>query len=367
MKVPFLDLKAQYKTIADEIKAALQKVLDSNAFAGGPFVAQFEKEFAEFYQSESAIGVGSGTAALWTVLNGLGIGRGDEVITAPNTFIATAEAISVCGARPVFVDINEQTYNINPELFEKSITPRTKAVIPVHLYGQMAEMDSILEVARAHGLYVIEDACQAHGSAYKGRIGSFGDASCFSFYPGKNLGAYGEAGAVVTNDTELTKKIRMFRDHGQKEKYHHAIIGWNSRMDGFQGAVLSVKLKHLSKWNESRRKNAQLYNSLLADVEGVITPIEADNTRHVYHIYAIRCKKRDALINALLEKEVFCGIHYPVPLHLQDAYKSLGYSKGSFPVAERCAKEIVSLPMFSELTQEQIEKVVKEVKHFLKF
>jgi dTDP-4-amino-4,6-dideoxygalactose transaminase len=365
MKVPFLDLKAQYETIANEITTALQKVLDKSAFAGGPFVAQFEKEFAAFYQSKSAIGLGSGTAALWAALKGFGIGYGDEVITAPNTFIATAEAISMCGARPVFVDINEQTYNINPELIEKTITPRTKAIIPVHLYGQMAEMDNIMEIARAQGLYVIEDTCQAHGAEYKGRIGCIGDASCFSFYPGKNLGAYGEAGAVVTNNMELANKMRMFRDHGQKEKYYHSIVGWNARMDGFQGAVLSVKLKHLPKWNESRRKNAQLYNSLLADVEGVIAPTEADYAKHIYHIYAIRCKKRDALINALLEKEVFCGIHYPVPLHLQDAYKSLGYSEGSFPVAERCARELVSLPMFSELTQEQIEKVVKEIRHFL--
>ena len=366
MKVPFLDLKAQYETIAEEITIALQRVLESNAFAGGPFVAQFEKEFAKFYNSESAIGVGSGTAALWAVLQALEIGEGDEVITAPNTFIATAEAISMCGARPVFVDINEQTYNINPELIEKVINPRTKAIIPVHLYGQMADMDSIMEIARAHRLYVIEDACQAHGAQYKGRIGSIGDASCFSFYPGKNLGAYGEAGAVVTNNTELTEKIRMLRDHGQKEKYHHSIIGWNSRMDGFQGAVLSVKLKHLRKWNESRQKNAQLYNSLLGEVEEVITPIEADYAKHVYHIYAIRYKKREELINALLRKNVFCGIHYPIPLHLQKAYKSLGYSEGNFPIAERCCEEIVSLPMFSELTQEQIEHVVKEIKNFMK-
>ncbi len=367
MKVPFLDLKAQYETIADEIAIALQKVLDNSAFAGGFFVAQFEKEFAAFCQSESAIGVGSGTAALWAALKGLGIGNGDEVITTPNTFIATAEAISLCCAKPVFVDINEQTYNIDPELIEKAITSKTKAIIPIHLYGQMAEMDSIMEIARARGLYVIEDACQAHGAEYKGRrAGSIGDAGCFSFYPGKNLGAYGEAGAVVTNITELAEKIRVFRDHGQKQKYYHSIIGWNARMDGFQGAVLSVKLKLLSEWNESRRKNAQLYNNLLSDVEGVITPTEAEYAKHIYHIYAIRAKNRDALINALARKEVFCGIHYPVSLHLQDAYKPLGYSKGSFPVTERCAEELVSLPMFSELTQEQIEKVVKEIRHFLK-
>jgi dTDP-4-amino-4,6-dideoxygalactose transaminase len=362
MKVPFLDLKAQYDTIANEITTALQEVLDNSAFAGGSFVAQFEKEFAEFYKSESAIGVGSGTSALWAALVGLGIGDGDEVITTPNTFIATAEAISVCGARPVFVDINEQTYNINPELIEKAITPRTKAIIPVHLYGQMAEMDTVMEIARAHGLYVIEDACQAHGSEYKGRIGCIGDASCFSFYPGKNLGAYGEAGAVVTNNIELADKMRMFRDHGQREKYYHSIVGWNARMDGFQGAVLSVKLKHLTDWNESRRKNARLYNDLLEDVEGIITPTETDYAKHVYHIYAIRTERRKRLMEALAKDGISCGIHYPVPLHLQEAYNSLGYTKDDFPVTERCAEQIVSLPMFAELTSEQIEYVVEKIK-----
>jgi len=362
MKVPFIDLKAQYETIADEITIALQKVLDNSAFAGGSFVAQFEKEFAAFCQSESAIGVGSGTAALWAALKGLGIGNGDEVITTPNTFIATAEAISFCGARPVFVDINEQTYNIDPELIEKAITSKTKAIIPVHLYGQIAEMDNIMEIARAHELYVIEDACQAHGAEYKGRIGCIGDASCFSFYPGKNLGAYGEAGAVVTNNTELAGKIRMFRDHGQRKKYYHSIVGWNARMDGFQGAVLSVKLKHLAEWNELRRKNAQLYNNLLVDVEGVITPTETDYAKHVYHIYAIRTEKRKQLMDALAKGGISCGIHYPVPLHLQEAYNSLGYNKGDFPVTERCAEQIVSLPMFAELTSEQIEYVVEKIK-----
>lgn len=362
MKVPFLDLKAQYETIANEITIALQKVLEKTAFAGGPFVEQFEKEFAEFYKSESAIGVGSGTSALWAALMGLGIGDGDEVITAPNTFIATAEAISVCGARPVFVDIDEQTYNINSELIEKAITPRTKAIIPVHLYGQIAEMDSIMEIARKHGLFVIEDACQAHGAEYKGRIGCMGDASCFSFYPGKNLGAYGEAGAVVTNNTELADKMRMFRDHGQRKKYYHSIVGWNARMDGFQGAVLSVKLKHLAGWNELRRKNAQLYNDLLMDVEGVITPTEIDYAKHVYHIYTIRTEKRKQLMDALEKDGISCGIHYPVPLHLQEAYKSLGYKKGDFPVTEKCSEQIVSLPMFAELTSEQIEYVAGKIK-----
>jgi dTDP-4-amino-4,6-dideoxygalactose transaminase len=366
MKVPFLDLKAQYASIKDEITVALQQVLDNTAFAGGPFVEKFEKDFASFCQCEHAIGVGNGTEALWAALLSLGVGPGDEVITAPNTFIATAEAISFCGAKPIFIDLDEQTYNLNPILLEDAITPKTKAVIPVHLFGQMADMDPIMEIARAHGLFVIEDACQAHGAEYKGRrAGSIGDVGCFSFYPGKNLGAYGEAGAIVTNNAELADKIRMFRDHGQKKKYYHSMIGWNARMDGFQGAVLSVKLKYIAEWNEARRRNAQLYNKLLAAVDDVIIPMEADYNKHVYHVYAIRTKDRDTLIKTLAEKEIFCGIHYPVPLHLQEAYKFLGRGKGSFLVTERCAEEFISLPMFAELTQGQIERVTNEIKCFL--
>jgi len=365
IKVPFLDLKAQYELIREEISCALQDVLDNTAFAGGPFVAQFEKEFALFCQTQEAVGVGSGTDALWAAMLGLGIGPGDEVITAPNTFIATAEAISFCGAKPVFVDIDEHTYTISPSLIEAAITSRTRAILPVHLYGQPADMDPIMKIAKRDGLFVIEDACQAHGAEYKGqRTGSMGDAGCFSFYPGKNLGAYGEAGAVTTNNAELADKIRTLRDHGQRKKYYHSIIGWNARMDGFQGAVLSVKLKYLSKWNEDRNKNAKIYNELLAEVDGVMTPKKADYAKHVYHIYAIRIKKRDELIKTLAEKGISYGIHYPVPLHLQDAYKSLGYKKGDFPVAEKCAEEIVSLPMFAELTSEQIETVSNEIKYF---
>ncbi len=366
MRVPFLDLKIQYESIRDEIAEALQQVLDNTAFAGGLFVEEFEKDFASFCQCEFAIGVGSGTTALWMALSGLGIGEGDEVITTPNTFIATVEAISFCGAKPVFVDVDERTYNMNPDLLEDNITPRTKAIIPVHLYGQMADMDRIMQIARAHGLFVVEDACQAHGAEYKGRrAGSIGDAGCFSFYPGKNLGAYGEAGAIVTNNTELAEKMRMFRDHGQAKKYYHSMIGWNARMDGFQGAVLSVKLKHLPGWNDARRKNAQLYNDLLANVKSVITPAEADYARHVYHIYAIRAQNRDALIRGLAEKDISCGIHYPVPVHLQEAYAQLGHGRNSFPVAEKCADEFVSLPMFAELSAEQIEKVAREINCFL--
>jgi len=366
MKVPFLDLKAQYASIQGEIAVALQQVLDNTAFAGGPFVEKFEKDFALFCKCEFAIGVSSGTTALWMALSGLGIGQGDEVITTPNTFIATAEAISFSGAKPVFVDIDEQTYTINPEQLENAITPRTKAVIPVHLYGQMADMDRILQIAHAHGLFIVEDACQAHGAEYKGwRAGSMGDAGCFSFYPGKNLGAYGEAGAIVTNNSELAEKMRILRDHGQSKKYHHSTIGWNARMDGFQGAVLRVKLKYLPTWNEARRRNAQLYDELLSDVNNVIIPVEADYAKHIYHIYAIRTQNRDTFINTLAEKDIHCGVHYPIPIHLQQAYKSLGNGTGSFSIAEKCAEELVSLPMFPELSKEQIQYVVHETKHFI--
>ena len=366
MKVPFLDLKSQYNSIKDEINIAIDNVIDKTAFAGGPFVAQFEKEFAEFCDCQYAIGVGSGTEALWLTLLALGIGEGDEVITAPTTFIATAEAISFSGARPVFVDVDEHTYNMNPDLLEAAITPKTRAILPVHLFGQATDMDPVMEIARAHGLFVIEDACQAHGGKYKERrTGSIGDAGAFSFYPGKNLGAYGEAGAIVTNNSDLAAKIQMFRDHGQAKKYYHGMIGWNARMDGIQGAVLSVKLKHIEAWNEARRKNAHLYSKLLSDTDGIITPQDVDYAGHVYHIYAIRVQNRDALINALTKKDIHCGIHYPIPVHLQDAYSFLGLNKGSFPVAEKCAGEFISLPMFPELTETQIEYVADNIKQLV--
>jgi len=366
MKVPFLDLKAQYESIRDEIAIAIQRVLESCAFAGGQFVTQFEKEFASFCKCRFAVGVGSGTESLWLTLLALGVGRDDEVITVPNTFIATAEAISFCGATPVFVGIDNETYTMNPVLLEAAITPRTKAIIPVHLFGQMADMDPIMELAKKKGLFVVEDSCQAHGAEYKGRpAGSIGDAVCFSFYPGKNLGAYGEAGAVVTNNQELAEKIRTLRDHGQLEKYQHTMIGWNARMDGLQGAILSVKLKHLSEWNEARRNNAKIYNKLLADVDGIITPKEADYAKHVYHIYAIRIQDREKLITALADKGIQCGIHYPIPIHLQEAYCYSGLRKNSFPVAERCSQELISLPMFPELTKEQTKYVVREIKSLI--
>lgn len=355
MKVPFLDLKAQYESIRGEVSEAIQQVLDKTAFAGGPFVAKFEQEFAAYCGTACCAGVGSGTEALWMALLSLGVGPGDEVITVPDTFIATAEAVSYCGARPVFVDVEETTYNMDPRLLEKAITKKTKAVIPVHLFGQMADMDSIVETARKRGLFVVEDASQAHGAEYRGRkAGTIGDVGCFSFYPGKNLGAYGEAGAVITNNPDIDKKIRMLRDHGQAKKYYHQAIGWNARMDGLQGAILSVKLKYLDRWNEGRRAHAKTYTDLLSRVKGVVTPVEAEFAKHVFHVYAIRVKERDSLINSLAAKDIHCGIHYPISLHLQEAYRALGLGAGAFPVSEKVQGEFVSLPMYPELTMEQI-------------
>src|SRR5213082_1519490 len=363
MQVPLLDLKAHPEPMREELLAAISEVIDSSAFAGGPFVAKFEQDFAAFCGASYAIGVGNGTDALWLSLLALGIGAGDEVITAPMTFMATAEAISFCGAKPVFVDIDERTYTLDPNLLERAITRRTKEIIPVHLFGQVADMDPILEIARRHGLPVIEDACQAHGAEYKGRrAGSLGTCGCFSFYPGKNLGALGEAGAVVTNSEELTNKIQMLRDHGQAKKYHHALIGWNARMDGIQGAVLRVKLRYLSKANDARRAHARSYNQQLADFEDLITPVEAGYARHVYHVYTVRCRTRDRILQAMAGRGIACGIHYPVPVHLQEAYRFLGYAKGSCPVAEQCADEFLSLPMFPELSADQIQAVSSGVK-----
>jgi dTDP-4-amino-4,6-dideoxygalactose transaminase len=366
MQVPLLDLKAQYKSIKTEIDQALQAVLNETAFAGGPFVARFEEAFAAFCECRYAVGVGSGTDALWMALIASGVGPGDEVITVPDTFIATAEAITFCGAQPVFVDVEESTCNMDPNKLEEAITERTKAIIPVHLFGQPADMDPIMEIARKHGLLVIEDACQAHGALYKGKkTGSIGDAGCFSFYPGKNLGAYGEAGAVVTNNDSLAEKLRMFRDHGQARKYEHSMVGWNARMDGLQGAVLSVKLNHLEEWNNARRQHAGLYEELLKNIEKIVLPKEAAYARHIYHIYAIRVKDRDKLISQLAEHQIFCGIHYPVPLHLQKAYESLAVPAGRLPVAEQCASEFVSLPMYPELKEEQIVYVYEILKSLI--
>ncbi|HEY9171549.1 MAG TPA: DegT/DnrJ/EryC1/StrS family aminotransferase [Verrucomicrobiae bacterium] len=363
MRIPFLDLKAHHEPLRAEIQAAINRVIDANAFAGGPFVAEFETAFANFCGAKHAVGVGNGTDALWLSLLALGVGPGDEVITVPATFMATAEAVSFCGARPVFVDIDEQTYTMDPERLEQAITPRTRAIIPVHLFGQMADMDCILEIAARRGIPVVEDACQAHGAEHRGRkAGTLGVAGCFSFYPGKNLGAFGEAGGIVTDDEVLKSKLHVLRDHGQARKYFHSVVGWNARMDGIQGAVLSVKLKGLPAANEARRRHGRRYTELLAGEEHVITPFESPDGTHVYHVYAIRVRDRDAILKAMGDRGIGCGIHYPVPIHLQEAYRSLGYGPGSFPIAEKCANEFLSLPMFPELRPDQIETVVDELK-----
>lgn len=343
--------------------SALEEVVDSGAFAGGPFVEKFEKDFASFCEVPYTIGLGNGTEALWLAQLALGVGPGDEVITVPSTFMATAEAITYTGAKPVFIDIDPVTYTMDPNELEGAITPKTKAIIPVHLFGQMADMDPIMKIAEAHGLPVIEDACQAHGAEYKGRkAGSIGTAGCFSFYPGKNLGAFGEAGAVTTSSPQLRDAIQMLRDHGQSRKYHHDMIGWNARMDGIQGAVLRIKLKHLDRANAARRSHAQQYNALLTDFEEVEIPREASYGKHVYHLYAVRIQRRTEVMQELSKRGVQSGIHYPIPIHLQQAYRSLGYQKGAFPVAEKYAGEFLSLPMFPELAPEDLLTVAHELK-----
>lgn len=364
--VPFLNLRAQHDPIRGELIDAMQQVIDASAFAGGPFVARFETEFASFCGTSHALGVSNGTEALWLALLALGIKPGDQVITVPATFMATAEAITYTGAKPVFVDVDEKTCTMNPALIEQAITPKTKAIIPVHLYGQMADMDPIMEIARRHNLFVIEDACQAHGAEYKGRkAGSIGHAGCFSFYPGKNLGALGEAGAVVTNDAKLAEEIAVLRDHGQTVKYEHSRVGWNGRMDGVQAAVLSIKLRHLAAGNAARRAHARRYTELLSGIEGITLPHTASYGVPVYHLYVIRTAERDEVRKQLAARGVQTGIHYPIPIHLQKAYESLQLGPSSFPVAERCAKEVLSLPMFPELTSGQVDHVVQELKAVL--
>lgn len=363
MTVPFLNLRAAHDPIKAEVLAAIEQVIETSAFAGGSFVAKFDQEFAAYCTAKHSIGLGNGTDALWLPLLALGVGPGDEVITVPSTFMATAEAISYCGAKPVFVDIDERTYTMDPALLERAITPRTKAIIPVHLFGQVADLDPILEIAGRRGIPVIEDACQAHGAEYNGhRAGTLGIAAAFSFYPGKNLGAMGEAGATTTNDSSLKARIETLRDHGQAKKYHHSMIGWNARMDGMQGAILSIKLKHLERGNDARRSHAALYGKLLAGTPGITLPVEAPGRKHVYHIYAVRVANRDAILDLLGKRGIHCGIHYPIPVHLQEAYKFLGLGRGSFPVAERCADEFLSLPMFPELAPDQIMAVAEELK-----
>lgn len=361
--IPFVDLKAQYLGIKQEVDAAIQGVLDSCQFTLGSEVAAFEQEFAAYCQAKQGIGVNTGTSALHLALLAAGVGPGDEVITVPFTFVATVSAIDYTGAKAVFVDIDPQSFTMNAAQLEAAITAKTKAIIPVHLYGQCADMDPILEIARRRGLTVIEDACQAHGAEYKGRrAGSMGDMGCFSFYPGKNLGAYGEAGMVTTDNAEFARTIRMLRDWGAEKKYHHVLKGYNFRMEGIQGAVLRVKLRHLEAWTESRRRAAAHYDRLLAG-SGIQTPKAMGHNRHVYHIYAVRTSHRQAWQDALLAQGVQSGIHYPTPVHLLPAFADLGYRAGQFPHAERAANEVLSLPMFPELTEAQCDEVARAVKN----
>ena len=365
MKVPFVDLQSQYRALAAEVLPAITHVMERAAFVLGQEVSDFEKDFARFCGRKECVGVASGCDALLWALKACGIGPGDEVITVANTYIATALAISFAGAKPVLVDCREDTYEIDPDAVRRAVTPATKAILPVHLYGHPADMDPILEIAREHGLKVIEDTAQAHGATYHGRpCGSMGDVGCFSFYPGKNLGAYGDGGAVATDDPQIAEKVRMYRNYGQPKKYYHDLIGWNSRLDTLQAAVLGVKLKHLESWNEARRQHAKRYCELLKDLP-IVLPIESAGCRHVYHLFVIRCKDRDGLVDFLGKKDVSCVIHYPVPIHLQKAYADLGYSAGAFPVTERVTKEIVSLPMYPELTEEQIWHVCEGVGKFV--
>lgn len=366
MKVPFIDLKAQCEQIEQDVLIKVKEIMKSAMFIGGPDLDGFESEFAEFCDAKFCLGVNSGTDALRFALLAAGVQNGDEVITVPNTFIATTEAISQVGATPVFVDINPETCNINVNCIEEMISTRTRVILPVHLYGQPADMDPILEIARKYNLIVIEDACQAHGATYKEKkVGSIGVAGCFSFYPGKNLGAFGEGGAVVTDDEEITGKIRMIRDHGQQKKYFHEIEGYNGRMDAIQASVLRIKLKRLEEWNRSRRSNAAIYNQQLSGAEGLNLVKEEDYARAAYHLYVIMVDDRDNLQRFLADKGIATGLHYPLPLHVQKAYAHLKYKEDDFPVAERCAKRLLSLPMYPELTPEQIQYVAESIKIFL--
>lgn len=366
MPIPLVDLKAQYKSIQPEIDEAIQRVIDNTAFIMGKEVADFEAAFADYCGVKHAIGVSSGTGALFLTLLGYDIGRGDEVITTPFTFFATGEAISQVGARPIFVDVNPTTYNIDPAQIEAAITPHTKAIMPVHLYGQPAAMVEINAIARKYNLKVIEDAAQAHGSFYNGkRAGSLGDAACFSFYPSKNLGCYGDGGAVVTNDDHLAERVRSLRDHGRSSKYEHAELGYGHRLDGIQAAILSVKLPHLDDWNEGRRQRAARYNELLADISSLITPQHLPETTPVYHCYVVRLPERDRVVERLREAGIGVGVHYPIPLHLQPAYRSLELEAGSFPVSEQLAVEVISLPIFAELTDEQQDTIVQNLREAL--
>ena len=364
MNIPFVDLKAQYRSIQDEVNAEIAATLEKCDFILGQNVESFEKEFASFCGARYGIGVDSGTSALELALLAYDIGPGDEVITSANTFIATALAITYTGAKPVLVDIEPDSYMIDPDRLREAITERTKAIIPVHLYGHPADMDLICAIANEHDLVVIEDASQAHGARYRGeRVGTFGDVAAFSLYPGKNLGAYGDAGVLVTDDERVNNQLRLLRNWGSVKKYHHEILGYNRRMDTLQSSILRVKLRHLEGWNMARRSHAKLYHQLLAD-SSLTLPVEASNAESVYHLYVIRTPERDKLANYLQERGVAAIIHYPVPIHLQPAYKELGHQAGDFPITEQFAQEILSLPIFPELQPEQIHYIAKVIGEF---
>jgi dTDP-4-amino-4,6-dideoxygalactose transaminase len=360
-KIPLVDLKAQYESIKEDVDAAIARVIANTSFIGGREISAFEEAFAAFQGTQRCVGAASGTAAIFLVLKALGVSEGDEVITTPHTFIATVEPVEALGAAPVFVDIDPTTFNIDPAQIEAAITPRTKVIMPVHLYGQIAPMDRIVEIARRHNLYVIEDAAQAHGAEYQGgRAGFWGQAACFSFYPGKNLGAYGDAGAVCTNDEALADRIARLRDHGRASKYAHDEIGYGERLDSLQAAILGAKLPHLQSWTDARRRCAAYYTQVLNGIDGITTPAEVPDSQPVYHIYCITVTgDRDAILNELKTRGIEAGIHYPIPLHLQAALSHRGGREGDFPHTERAARSILSLPIYPELTIEQMNRVAE--------
>jgi len=361
--IPFVDLKTQFQKHRAEFLQAIEQVLQSAAFILGPEVSSFEKEFAGFIGSRFAVGLASGTDAVHLALRAAGVGPGDEVITATNTFYATTAAIELAGARPVLVDCDPDTYLIDVAALERAITKRTRAIIPVHLYGQVAPMDSIIEIARRHNVAIVEDACQAHGARYKCKsAGTFGTAAAFSFYPGKNLGAFGDGGAVTTDDEGVYNRMLALRNYGSPQKYQHPTFGTNSRLDGVQAAVLLVKLRYLEGWNSARARAADRYRENLAGISGIKLPGSAQDSTHIYHLFVIQVPdRRDEILQVLAAREIYCGIHYPIPLHLQQAYAYLGYRQGDFPVAEAAAQRILSLPMFPEITDQQIDRVCEEL------
>jgi dTDP-4-amino-4,6-dideoxygalactose transaminase len=365
MDIKFIDLRAQYLSIKSEIDDAIESVIRASAFSSGPFVKSFEDNFSACHGANYCIGVNSGTSALHIAMWSLGITRGDEVIVPTNTFFATSEAVSLCGAVPVFVDCEPEYYNIDPDLIRNAITERTKAIIAVHLYGQPSQLDALTAIANEYNLFLIEDCAQAHLGEYKGApVGTQGICGCFSFYPGKNLGAFGEAGAVITHDRELYMKMLAIRDHGSLKKYHHDLIGHNYRMEGLQGAVLDVKLKYLKDWTEKRRENAARYVKYLSRIRNVVLPLEMPESKHVYHLLVIRVPEREALLKYLRDCGIAAGIHYPIPCHLQKAYDFLGPTESAFPVSEEYAKEILSLPMYAELTDKEIRYVCAKIEEF---